>query len=91
MYHLQPMAVLPNVIASRMVVSGWGDFTYGIVLFVISQSITVAGVALFFLFSVLTCMVFTAIRVIYHSFTFFLGNAEDFANVASEFTLTFSL
>lgn len=90
-YLLQPKPVLPNVLASRMVVSGWGDFSYGIVLFAITQSITPFRILLFILFAILACLLFTAIRVIYHSVTFYFGNAEDFANTATEFSITFAI
>jgi ABC-2 type transport system permease protein len=90
-YLLQPKPLLPNILASRMVASGWGDMSYGLALFLLSQQLSVGQIGLFLLFSILACLVFTSLRVIYHSFTFFLGNAEDFAGLASELTLTFSL
>ena len=90
-YLLQPKPVLPNLLASRMVASGWGDLAYGILLFFISQHVTLGGLALFLLFAVLMCLVFTALKVIYHSLTFFFGNAEDFAVMANEVTLSMTL
>ena len=38
-YLLQPKPVLPNVLVSRMIVSGWGDITYGLVLFAATQTL----------------------------------------------------
>ena len=35
--------------------------------------------------------VLTALRVLYHSLTFFLGNAEEFAGTASDLALSFAL
>ena len=90
-YLLQPKPVLPNLLASRMVVSGWGDILYGIILYLFSQPVYAEKILLFLIFSFLVCTVFVAVRVFYHSLTFFTGNAEDFAATASELTLTFSL
>jgi ABC-2 type transport system permease protein len=90
-YLLQPKPVLPNVVMSRMIVAGWGDFMYGVILFVITQKITLGGVALFALFAVLLAFVYSAIRVIYHSISFYLGNAEGFAQLAGELIITFMI
>lgn len=90
-YLLQPKPILPNLLASRMITSGWGDLAYGLMLFVLTQRLRLEEIALFLLFAILMCLVFTALRVIYHSFTFFLGNAEDFANMATEVTLSLTL
>ena len=90
-YLLQPKPVLPNLLVSRMIVSGWGDIAYGIVLFAVTQPMSVRGWALFLLFSLLMMMVLTAVRTFYHSLTFFFGNAESFAQMAGEMTITFML
>jgi ABC-2 type transport system permease protein len=90
-YLLQPKPVLGSFLISRMSVSAWGDMAYGIVLFAFTQPITPGGVALFLLFSLLMAVVLTAMRVFYHCFTFFLGNAEEFAGTASELMLSFAL
>jgi len=90
-YLLQPKPVLPSLLASRMSVSAWGDILYGIVLYAVTQPIAAGQAALFLLFSVLFCLVLTAVRVLYHSLTFFLGNAEEFAGTASELVLSFAL
>jgi ABC-2 type transport system permease protein len=89
-YLLQPKPVLPNVLFSRMQVSGLGDFAYGVVLFAFTQTLSVSRVALFAAFVILAALVFTAMRVFYHSFTFYFGNAEDFASTASEMSLAFT-
>ena len=90
-YLLQPKPVLPSLLASRMSVSAWGDILYGVVLYAVTQPVAVGQAALFLLFSVLFCLVLTAVRVLYHSLTFFLGNAEEFAGTASELVLSFAL
>lgn len=90
-YLLQPKPVLASFLVSRMSISAWGDIVYGLVLFGFTQQATPVHVALFLLFSLLMASVLTALRVLYHSLTFFLGNAEDFANTASEMVLSFTL
>lgn len=90
-YLLQPKPVLTNLLSSRMIVSGWGDIAYGIILFVATQPMTLSGWLLFFLFSFLMMMVVTAVRVAYHSLTFLFGNAEGFASVASEMIISFMI
>lgn len=90
-YLLQPKPVLPSLLASRMSISAWGDILYGIVLYAVTQPIAAGPVALFLLFSVLFCLVLTSVRVLYHSLTFFLGNAEEFASTASDLVITFCL
>lgn len=90
-YLLQPKPVLMNFVVSRMGISSWGDMLYGLVLFVVSQPLTASTVCLFLLLSVLSAFVFTAVTVFYHSLTFFLGNAENFAGAAGEMVLSFTL
>ena len=90
-YLTQPKPVLPNLLASRMSVSSWGDLLYGLGLFAISQPLTPAGIGLFLLFVLLAAGVLVAVRVLYHSLTFLLGNAEDLAGVGSEQIINFSL
>ena len=90
-YLLQPKPVLTNLLASRMIVSGWGDIAYGIILFAATQPMTLSGWLLFVLFSFLMMMVVTAIRVAYHSLTFLFGNAEGFASMASELIISFMI
>ena len=90
-YLLQPKPVLPNLLVSRMIVSGWGDIAYGLILFVATQPMTVQSWGIFLLFSVMMTLVLTAVRTLYHSLTFFFGNAESFAQMAGEMTITFML
>lgn len=90
-YLLQPKPVLLNVLLSRTVVSGWGDLLYGLSLFVITQPMSLTGWLLFLLFTILLALVVTAVRVFYHCLTFFLGNAEGFAQLAGELVISFML
>lgn len=90
-YILQPKPVVLNLIISRTIVSGWGDIVYGVALYFVSQPISPYSFAMFLLFSILLAFVFTALRVLYHSLTFFLGNAESFAGLMAETTISFML
>ena len=90
-YLLQPKPVLLNLLGSRMIVSGWGDIAYGLILFSVTQPMSLQSWALFLFFSLLMMMVLTAVRTLYHSLTFFFGNAESFAQMAGEMTITFML
>ncbi|MBI9108869.1 MAG: ABC-2 family transporter protein [Spirochaetales bacterium] len=90
-YLLQPRAILPNLVCSRMNTAGWGDVTYGIVLYFLTQSFEPHKVLMFLVFSILMAVVFTAVRIIYHSLTFFLGNAEQFAGTITEMVIMFIL
>jgi ABC-2 type transport system permease protein len=90
-YLLQPKPVLPSLAASRMSVSSWGDIAYGVVLFAATQPFAPVPLAMFVLCSVLFALVLSSLRVLYHSLTFFLGNAEEFAGTASDLVLAFAL
>ena len=90
-YLLQPKPIALNLVSSRMMVAAWGDIIFGLLLFFFTQAIRLDSILLFLLFSILVALVFTAMRVLYHSLTFYLGNAETFAGFASEMLLSFSL
>jgi ABC-2 type transport system permease protein len=90
-YLLQPKAILPNMLASRMSLSSWGDVLYGVLLFAFTQRITPTGLLLFVTFTLLMALGFAAVQVLYHSLTFLWGNAEDIAGTASELVLSFTL
>ena len=89
MYLAQPKPVLPNLLASRMSVSSWGDLLYGLGLYALGQPLTPAAIAPFLLFVLLAAGVLVAVYVLYHSLTSLLGNAEDLAGVGSEQVITF--
>ncbi|MBU8933953.1 MAG: ABC-2 family transporter protein [candidate division Zixibacteria bacterium] len=90
-YLLQPKPVLLNVLISRSHVSGWGDLAYGLILFFATQPISIGGLLLFMLFSIMFAAILISLRVLYHSMTFFLGNAEELATRASDMVISFAL
>jgi ABC-2 type transport system permease protein len=90
-YLLQPKPVVLNLLLSRMIISGWGDLAYGLILFAISQPVNLQTIILFGVFSLLMAIILIALRIFYHSLTFFLGNAEEFAATASDLIIGFML
>jgi ABC-2 type transport system permease protein len=90
-YLLQPKPVVLNLVISRMVISGWGDIAYGIVLYIFSQPMNLQSVALFVVFALLMALLMVSLRIFYHCLTFFLGNAEEFADTAAHLMLVFML
>ena len=90
-YLLQPKPLIVNMLGSRMIISGWGDIAYGLILFLLTQPLSLGHIALFLIFSLCMAAVLIGLRLFYHSFTFFFGNAESFASMASETVLSIIL
>jgi len=89
-YLLQPVPLIPNILCSRMNVSGWGDLAYGIILFLLSQELTPLRIFLFAVSCVLAALLFSSINLFYHSLTFYMGNGENLASAAYNMVLTFA-
>lgn len=89
-YLLQPKDVLLNVVASKTVISAWGDFFYGVILFMLTQKPTAAGLGMFFLFSVLGALVFSAIMIIVSSLAFHFGSVQGLRDMVFMFMISFS-
>lgn len=90
-YLLQPRNVLVNVAASRTQVSAWGDLIYGYILLALTNGLSFAGVGLFTLFVLLGGVVIASTTALFHSLTFFLGNAERIAGMAFEGLISFCI
>ncbi|MBN2510539.1 MAG: ABC-2 family transporter protein [Spirochaetales bacterium] len=90
-YMLQPKPLVLNMLASKMYVPGLGDMAYGVILFLATQPLTLTRIGLFVLFSLAMAAVLIGLRLFYHSFTFFFGNAEEFASMAAESVLSLIL
>ena len=88
---VQPKPVLLHVLASRSVVSGWGDLATGVIMLGIAGALAPAALGPTLLAVVASACVFTASGVIVQSLAFWLAGMETFARQISEFTLTFSL
>jgi ABC-2 type transport system permease protein len=89
-YLLQPVPLLPNILSSRMSVSGWGDIVYGVILFFFTQELSFLSITLFSFSSILAALLFSSVNVLYHSLTFYLGNGESLAMSAYNMVLTFA-
>ena len=90
-YLLQPKEPLINILSSKTVVSAWGDFLYGIILFIILKGFNIKGIMLFLLFSITAALIFASVMVTVNSLSFYTGSSEALANMVSEFLITFSI
>ena len=88
---VQPKPVLLHVLASRSVVSGWGDLATGLIMLGIAGALAPTALGPTLLAVMASACVFTASGVIVQSLAFWLSGMEAFARQISEFTLTFSL
>lgn len=91
-YYLSlPRPVLLHVIASRSVPSGLGDFTYGILSFLVARQYGLDTIARFFIGLLLAMIVFLACMVLVHSLTFYVGNAAMLSQQFFNALITFAL
>ena len=88
---LQPCNLLVNVLCARTNLSAWGDFFYGFVIMAIFYTLNPAA-WFWFLFGVLLSgILITAIGLSAHTLTFYWGEASLIGQMATEFTINFSL
>jgi ABC-2 type transport system permease protein len=91
-YYLSlPRPVLLHAVASRMIASGMGDFTYGFVSYALSGYFTWDGLARFILATVLGAVVFAAFLILIQSLAFWLGIMSNLSALALNALLTFGL
>ena len=90
-YLLQPKDILLNVLASRTIVSAWGDFLYGFIVMLLVPGIGLARLALFALLIIPGAVIFAATFAAAESLTFFMGNSQAVSSALTEFILSFSL
>ena len=88
---VQPKPVLLNLVASRTIASGWGDFATGLGMLWLAGALAPATLGWTALAVASSACIFTASGVIVQSLSFWIGGMETFARQISEFTLTFSL
>lgn len=87
-YLTQPKDTYINIMASRMSVSAWGDFIYGIVLFLITFGLDIQKLLLFVLFVILGGLLITSVVATAGVLTFFIGNAGTVAETIMIFIIT---
>ncbi len=90
-YLLQPKDVLLNLLASRTVVSAWGDFAYGYIVLALLPGATVEKFLLFTALAIPGALIFAAVFSAAESLVFFMGNSGAISSALSEFLLSFSL
>jgi ABC-2 type transport system permease protein len=90
-YLLQPKDPLTNIVCSRTVVSAWGDFLYGIILFFFIKGFDIRGFLLFLLFCITGALLYASVLISFHAPSFFSGNTEGLANLVIEFLISFTI
>lgn len=91
-YYLSlPRSVLLSVLASRMTNSALGDMTYGIVTYAFTDRFAPAEIALWLIASLLVAVIFVMAFTLFHSLTFWLGNASGLADQLANAMLTFAM
>ena len=91
-YYLSlPRPVLLHMISSRSIASGFGDFIYGIISFIIAGQYTIDAILRFIIGTTLAIIVIVSFMIIVHSLTFWIGNARLLAQQALNAMITFSL
>jgi viologen exporter family transport system permease protein len=91
-YYLSfPRPVLLHALASRSIASGLGDFTYGILSFIMAGIFTWSTLGRFLMGVVFAAIVFVSFLVIVQSLAFWLGNTSTLGNLFMNAILTFAL
>ena len=88
---LQPCNVLLNVLCAKTNLSAYGDFAYGIILMCV---VFVSDGAAWFWFVAgifIGCALMTAILLLFHTMTFYIGDASAPARFATELMINMSL
>jgi len=88
---LQPKNVLLSLLLSRSSLTSWGDIVYGVVLLTISQGNDPSVWPPYIIGVLLGSLLFTAIAVTAHTFTFFFGDASFVGSLALEFVINFCI
>ncbi len=90
-YLLQPKDVYINLLCSRTVISAWGDFLYGVVLFIIAYGFDPLRLLMFLGFAVFGGLLEGSILAAAGTLTFFIGNASAISRMVTEFMISFSI
>lgn len=87
-----PKNLLLHVLVSRMSLSGWGDFGFGVAALLVAAAASGPGfLPLALLLIALSTVIVVAFCVILGSLAFFIGNAEAASMQAREAVINFSL
>jgi len=88
---LQPCNVLMNILCARTSLSAYGDLIYGFIIMFIFYAGNAAA-WLWFLTGLIVCgFLLTAITLAAHTLSFYWGDASFIGQMATEFTVNFSI
>jgi len=88
---LQPCNVLLNVLCAKTSFAAYGDLIYGFVIMFIFYASN-ASAWLWFFFGILMCgLLITSINLAAHTLSFYWGDASMIGQMATEFTVNFSI
>lgn len=91
-YYLSlPRPVLLHAVASRSIASGFGDFTYGLLSYLVSGMASWDGILRFFLGVVLAAIVFASFLMIVQSLAFWIGTTSYLSGIAVNAMVTFAI
>ncbi len=90
-YLSMPRPVLLHAVASRMIGSGMGDFTYGFISYFLSGQFAWDGLARFLLATLLAAVVFVSFMILLHSLSFWFGLMNNFTNTMVNAIITFGI
>ena len=90
-YLLQPKDVCLNVLCSKTVVSAWGDFAYGIILFLLVYGFVPGRFLLFVFFTVFSGLLMASVFFTADTLTFFIGNTSALGRLVREFLISFAI
>ena len=90
-YLLQPKDVWINALASKTIVSAWGDFAYGFIVLAMTTGADPERWALFVALVIPGALIFAATFAAAESLAFFIGNSSAISSALTEFMLSFSL
>lgn len=90
-YLVFPRNLLLHVVASRMMVSTFGDITFGLIAYLFTGRFHAVEIVLFLLSAVLVALIFVAFSIIAGSLAFFMGNAQYASQQVTNAMLTFAL
>lgn len=90
-YYLSlPRPVLLHVLASRSIASGLGDFSYGLLSFIIARQFAPDAIVRYALAVVLATIIFLSFLTMVQSLAFWIGNAAMLGQLAINAMVTFS-
>jgi ABC-2 type transport system permease protein len=90
-YLSMPRPVLLHTVASRMIGSGMGDFTYGFISYALSGYFSWDGLARYVLATVLAATVFVSFLILVQSLSFWLGMIANLNMLIVNALITFGI